>query len=179
VDLSGPTPRAPHTFPGAFGFRGADRLGDTDGEQPTPGYRWATHAKPDFLVLQLPPLPIRSGGGTRDALKALFALRGFVSVEQTDELDLQPASGCLLTRLSPTSAELLVTISERMGASRIALVDLDPEWLTRAVQSGDTAVLVVESAVSEDGTTSRDDLRRDATAGGVLAGLVPSSDPAL
>ncbi|MCY7396277.1 MAG: hypothetical protein LH468_09040 [Nocardioides sp.] len=146
-------------------------------EQPAPGYRWATHTKPDFLVVQLPPLPIRTGGGARDALKALFVLRGFVGVEQTDELDLQAANGCLLTRLSPTTAELLVMISERMGASRIAITDLDPEWLARAVASGDTAVLVVESAVADDGTTSRDDLRRDAVAGGVLAALVPSGDP--
>lgn len=142
-----------------------------------PGYRWAAHAKPDFLVLQLPPLPIRTGGGARDALKALFVLRGFVAVEQADELDLQPANGCLLTRLTPTSAELLVSISARMGASRIALSDLDPQWLARAVESGDTAVLVVESAVADDGTASQDDLRRDAAAGGLLAALVPSSDP--
>lgn len=146
-------------------------------DQPAPGYRWATHAKPDFLVLQLPALPIRTGGGARDAMKALLTMRGFVGLEQTDELDLRPANGCLLTRLGPTSAELLVTISERMGASRIALEGLDAEWLARAVDGGDTAVLVVESAIADDGSTTRAELRRDAAAGGVLAALVPSGDP--
>lgn len=145
-------------------------------EQPAPGYRWATHAEPDFLVLQLPALPIRTGGGSRDAMKALLTMRGFVGLEQTDELELRPANGCLLTRSGPTSAELLVSISERMGASRISLDGLDAAWLARAVATGDTAVLVVESAVADDGTTTREELRRDAAAGGVLAALVPSGD---
>ena len=134
---------------------------------------WATHAQPDFLVLQLPPVPVVSDTGARDAMRALLAQRGFRPVSETDDLDLRPANLCALTRLGPASAELLITIGERVGASRIPLEGVDPAWLERVVKEGQAAVLAVESAVGADGTTSRQAIRRDVDAGAVVAALVP------
>jgi len=145
--------------------------------QPSPDYRWATNTEPDFLVLQLPVLPVVDEAGPRDAMRSLFALRGFLSVSGTDQLDLQASNGCLFTRLGPQQAELLVTISEQVGVSRIPMHDLDPAWLTRVVENAHVGVLLVSTAVLEDGTTTKDDLRRDVDAGVVTAALVPSSDP--
>lgn len=139
-----------------------------------PEIRWATHARPDFLVLQLPPVPVVSGDRSRDAMKTLLTQRGFRPVVQTDDLDLQPANGCALTRLGATGAELVLRIGAA-GASRIPLTDLDPGWLDRAVREGQAAVLLAEAAVRADGTTSREDLRRDVDAGVVLAALVPTA----
>lgn len=140
-----------------------------------PEVRWATHTGPDFLALQLPPVPVDRGGAAHDAMKRLFALRGFRVVEQTDELDLQPGNGCLLTRVGRTRAELLLRLGGQ-DASRIPLHGLDRTWLSRAVASGQAAVLLTEAAVCADGTVTRDDLRRDVDAGGVLAALVPVGD---
>ena len=140
-----------------------------------PQLRWAVHSGPDLLALQLPPVPA-SAGGAHDAMKALFVRRGFRPVAEADELDLEGSNGCALTRLGPASAELLVTIGARVGASRIPLTGVDPAWLERAVGAGQAAVLLVEAAVRDDGTTTREDLRRDAAAGGVLAALVPVAD---
>ena len=148
----------------------------TDEPRVEPELRWAVHSGPDFLALQLPPVPATSGGGAHDAMKALFARRGFRPVAEADELDLAGSNGCALTRLGPASAELLVTIGARVGASRIPLVGVDPAWLERAVEVGQAAVLLVESAVRDDGTTTREELRRDVAAGGVLAALVPAAD---
>lgn len=144
----------------------------TDVPRPTPDYRWAINVEPDFLVLQL---PVVAGGGSADSLKALFARRGFRALAETDELDLRPANGCLLTRVDQRSAELLVTISDRVGASRIPLTGIDPAWLARVVDDGHAGVLVVATAVRADGTTTKEDLRRDVDAGVVLAALVPSA----
>jgi hypothetical protein len=141
-----------------------------------PTYEWATHSEPDFLALQVPPVPVADGeGGARDALKALLRQRGFRPVAEGDDLGLQPSNGCLLTRTDATSLELLVTVSPRVGASRMALSDLDAAWVGRAVAGGHVAVLVVDSAVGADGTTSRARVRRDVEAGGVLGALVPTS----
>jgi len=136
-------------------------------------YRWATHADPDLLVLQLPPAPVYAAGAAHDAMKALFAQRGFRPVDEADRLDLRAANGCSLTRTGRDAAELLVTIGDRVGASRIPLTGLDPEWLDRAVALGHAAVLVADSSIADDGSTSRDLLRRDVDAGGVRAALVP------
>jgi hypothetical protein len=144
--------------------------------QPTPDYRWAINAEPDFLVLRLPPVPVSADGGSHDAMKALFARRGFQQISEADELDLGPANGCSLTRVDPTSAELLVRIGDSVGASRIPLPDIDSAWLARVIDNGHAAVLVVDTAVRADGTTTKEDLRRDIDAGGVLAALVPSAD---
>ncbi len=148
----------------------------TDVPQPSPELRWATNTDPDFLVLQLPPVPATTGGGAHDAMKALFVRRGFRPIHETDELDLRAANGCALTRLGPVGAELLVTIGDRVGASRIPLNGIDPAWLERVVEAGHAGVLLVESAVRDDGTTTREDLRRDVVAGAVLAALVPTRD---
>lgn len=141
-----------------------------------PDYRWATHADPDFLVLQLPPAPVFTGGAAHDAMKALFSQRGFRPVEEADRLDLRAANGCALTRTGPHQAELLVAIGTVTGASRIPLSGLDEDWLARVVAEGHAAVLLADASIDEDGRTSRDLLRRDVDAGGVRAALVPASD---
>lgn len=135
-------------------------------------YRWATHADPDFLALQLPPAPVVRGDVAHDAMKTLFAQRGFRPVDEAERLDLRAANGCSFTRTGPGSAELLVAIGDRVGASRIPLTDLDQDWLGRVVTAGQVAVLLTEAAVAEDGTTSRELLRRDVDAGVVRAALV-------
>ncbi|ROR91946.1 hypothetical protein [Nocardioides aurantiacus] len=140
-----------------------------------PEVRWATHVGPDFLALQLPPVPVDRDGAAHDAMKKLFGLRGFRAVVETDELDLQPANGCLLTRTGRTRAELLLRLGGQ-DASRIPLHGLDRAWLSRAVKGGQAAVLLVEAAVGPDGTVTREDLRRDVDAGVVLAALVPAGD---
>ncbi|WP_244928346.1 hypothetical protein [Nocardioides sp. W7] len=142
----------------------------------TDDYQWATHADPDLLVVQLPAVSVVRGPGAHDAMKALFARRGFRPVAETDQLDLRAANGCSLTRTGPGSAELLVVIGDQVGASLMPLAGLDPAWLERAVELGHTAVLVADAAIADDGTTSRELLRRDAAAGGVLAALVPTRD---
>lgn len=149
-----------------------------DQPPPAPGYRWATHADPDFLVLQLPPVPVPSGAGpgARDAMKALLARRGFRAVAQADRLDLRAANGCALTRTGSGGAELTVSIGDQVGASRIPLPGIDADWLDRAIRLGHAAVLVADTAVDDDGATSQERLRRDVDAGGVLAALVPSRD---
>lgn len=140
-----------------------------------PEVRWATHARPDFLVLQLPPVPVVDGDAAHDAMKKLFALRGFQPVVQTDDLELQPANGCALTRTGRTRAELLLRLGEQ-GVSRIPLHGLDRAWLARAVDQGHAAVLLAEAAVGADGTVTREDLRRDVDAGVVMAALLPAAD---
>jgi hypothetical protein len=140
-----------------------------------PEVRWATHAGPDFLVLQLPPVPVVQGDGAHDAMKKLFALRGFRTVVQTDDLDLRPANGCALTRTGRTRAELLLRLGDQ-GASRIPMHGLDRAWLARAVKAGHAAVLLAEAAVGAAGTVTREDLRRDVDAGVVLAALVPAGE---
>ena len=130
----------------------------------------ATHAAPDFLALQLTARDPRA----KEAMRALLGARGFRLVEETDDLDLQPANGCLFTRLDVLDAELLVTVGST-GASRIPLTGLDPAWLERAVSSGHAAVLLVDAAV-RDGSVSRVDLQADVAAGGVLAALVPCAE---
>jgi hypothetical protein len=134
-----------------------------------PTYEWATHAEPDFLALQVPPVPLPDGLG--DGFKALLGQRGFEPVVEGAELG--PSSGCLLTPTGPASAELLITVGPRVGASRMPLTGLDPAWLERVVASGHVALLVVETAVA-DGTTSRAALQRDTEAGAVLGALVPA-----
>jgi len=148
---------------------------DHEGGGPTTRVRWATHAAPDFLALQLDGA---TGGpdGARDAMRALLEMRGFTVLPASDELALEAASGCSLTRTGPASAELLVRVSARVGATSVPLVGLDPDWLAAAVDAGQSAVLLTTSAVSADGTTSREALRRDVEAGGVLAALVPTAD---
>lgn len=136
-------------------------------------YRWATHSGPDFLVLQLPPAPVFTAGAAHDAMKALFAQRGFRPVEEAERLDLRAANGCSLTRTGPQAAELLVAIGTVTGASRIPLTDLDEDWLSRVVAEGHAAVLLADAAIGADGSTSRELLRRDVDAGGVRAALVP------
>jgi hypothetical protein len=141
-----------------------------------PTYEWATHSEPDFLALQLPPVPVEDGdGGARDGLKVLLGQRGFHVIAEGDDLGLQASNGCLLTRTDATTLELLVTVGPRVGASRMTLTGLDPVWVERAVAAGHVAVLVVDSAVGADGTTSRARVRRDIEAGGALGALVPSS----
>ncbi len=140
-----------------------------------PEVRWATHVGPDFLVLQLPPVPVVRGDAAHDAMKKLFGLRGLRAVVQTDDLELQPANGCALTRVGRTRAELLLRVGEQ-GASRIPMHGLDRAWLARAVKEGHAAVLLTEAAVSADGAVTREDLRRDVDAGVVLAALVPAGD---
>jgi hypothetical protein len=146
-----------------------------DDTRPGLDYRWATHADPDLLALQLPPVPVVRGEVAHDALKALFSQRGFRPVDEAERLDLRAANGCALLRTGPHDAELLLTIGERVGASRIPFEDIDPAWLARAVDAGQAAVLLVDAAVTDDGRTSRELLRRDAEAGGVRAALVPVS----
>jgi hypothetical protein len=161
----------------AAGLRGGGTVRDvTDQPQASPDLPWATHAEPDFLVLRFPPVPVVTGGGAHDAMRALLARRGFRPVAETDDLDLRPANGCLLTRLGATGAELLITIGGRVGASRIPLDGIDEAWLARAVDAGHAAVLAVDSAVRLDGTTSREAIRRDVDAGGGVAALVPVGD---
>jgi hypothetical protein len=149
----------------------------TDDAQGGPTYEWATHSEPDFLALQVPPVPVAVGGRAQDALKSLLLTRGFRAVTEGDELGLGASNGCLLTCTDPTTFELLVTIGPRVGASRMLLTGLDPAWVGRVVAAGHAGVLVVDSAVLSDGTTSREALRADVEAGGVLGALVPSSTP--
>jgi hypothetical protein len=145
---------------------------------PEPAYQWATHSTPDFLALQVPPVPVVVGDRrAQDALKLLLGQRGFKPVTEDDELGLGASNGCLLTQTGPASLELLVTIGARVGATRLPIDRLDPAWVERVVAAGHVALLVVDSAVRADGTTSRADLRRDVEAGGVLGALVPSSAP--
>ena len=149
-----------------------------------PSYQWATTARPDVLVLQLPPVPGGIAGGAHDAMKALFARRGFQPIATPDDLDLPAANGCLLTRRGPSHAEVLVTIGEAVGASRIPLAQVDDAWLDRVVGDGLVPVLVVDTAVDatldaelgHGSTTSPDRLRRDIEAGGVLGALVACGD---
>jgi hypothetical protein len=136
-------------------------------------YRWATHDDPDFLALQLPPAPVVRGEVAHDAMKALFAQRGFRAVEEAERLDLRAANGCSFTRTGADAAELLVAIGERVGASRIPLTGLDPVWLDRVLAADQVAVLLTDAAVTDDGTTTRELLRRDVDAGGVRAAWVP------
>lgn len=148
----------------------------TEQTQPAWTHEWATHTEPDFLALQLPPVPVADGGGgAQDAFRTLLAQRGFRAVTEGDELGLRPSNGCLLTRTDARSLELLVTIGPRVGASRMPLPGLDQAWVARVVEAGHVAVLVVDSAVRDDGTTTREGLRRDVEAGGVLGALVPTS----
>ena len=140
-----------------------------------PEVRWATHAGPDFLVLQLPPVPVVEGDSAHDAMKKLFAVRGFQPVVQTDDLELQPANGCALTRVGRTRAVLLLRLGED-EVSRIPLHGLDRAWLARAVTQGHAAVLLAEAAVGPDGTVTREHLRRDVDAGAVMAALVAAGD---
>lgn len=147
-----------------------------DDAGPVPTHEWATHSAPDFLALQVPPVPIVGDDGeAHDAFKALLDRRGFRLVVRDDDLGLGASSGCLLTRTGPTSLELLVTVGPRVGASRMALTDLDPDWVDRVVAAGHVPVLFVDAAVRPDGTTDRESLRADIEAGGVLGALVPSS----
>ncbi len=135
-----------------------------------PSVAAATHTSPDFLAVQLGEADPR----VADAARSLFTARGFRPVVRTDDLDLRPASGCLLTRLGPIDAELLVTVGSD-GASRLPLTGLDPAWLERAVETGQAAVLLVGSAVHE-GAITQADLRSDVDAGVVLSALVPCAD---
>lgn len=168
----GPRRQTPPERRGTAWHRG----GVSDPEAPRLDYRWATHADPDLLALQLPPVPVVRGDSAHDAMKALFAQRGFRPVEEAERLDLRAANGCALIRTGPGDAELVVTIGARVGASRIPFEGVDPAWLARAVETGQAAVLVVDAAVRDDGTTSRELLRRDAEAGGVRAALVPVTE---
>ncbi|WP_139978334.1 hypothetical protein [Nocardioides litoris] len=137
--------------------------------------RWSTHADPDFLVLQPAPVPAVSDGRPVDVLRELFARRGFRPVAEAERLDLGASSGCLLSRGDDGEVALLVTISERAGATRFALPGLDPEWWARAVQVGHAAVLVSSAALGLEGPVDRDQLRADVEAGGVVAALVPAA----
>jgi hypothetical protein len=141
-----------------------------------PAYQWATHTEPDFLALQLPPAPVAVGERrAQDAIRLLLGQRGFRAVTEDDELGLGAANGCLLTQTGPASVELLVTVGARVGATRFPLTSLDPAWVERVVGAAHVAVLVVDSAVRPDGTTTREGLRRDIGAGGVVGALVPVS----
>jgi hypothetical protein len=139
-----------------------------------PDHTWATHDDPDLLLLQLAPVPTIAGGEPVDVLRALLVRRGFGPLAPGEEVDLRPANGCLLQPAAAGGAELLLVVGEA-GATRIALPDLDPAWWERAVAAGQAAVLVVRTAVLPDGTTTRDDLRRDVDAGVVIAALVPAA----
>lgn len=132
-----------------------------------PRYEWATHTGPDFLVVQLT-------GTDQTAIRTLFATRGFRTVVETDDLDLRPSNGCLLTRLADSEAELLVTVGAS-GASRIPLPGIDATWLARAVTTGHAAVLLATSAIRDGGVT-KDDLTTDVESGHVLAALLPVAD---
>ena len=130
----------------------------------------ATHSSPDFLALQLTAPDAR----VVEAMRGLFAVHGFDPVVESDDLDLRPARGCLLTRVDLVDAELLLTVGSS-GASRIPLTGLDPGWLERAVTDAQAAVLLVASAV-RDGAVSRAALRSDVDDGVVLAALVPCAE---
>jgi hypothetical protein len=149
-------------------------------ERDVPDYLWATVSEPDALVLQLAVLPVVTESGPVDVMRTLLERRGFRPVVAADELDLQPSRGCVLTRSADAGPALLVTVGSRVGASRFALEGVDEAWWSRAVSAGHAAVLAVETAVHAGadaaGTTSRESLRLDAEAGGVLAALVPVED---
>lgn len=152
-------------------------------EPHAPSYQWAVISRPDVLVLQLPPVPGGSEGRVHDAMKALFSRRGFRSIATPDDLDLAAANGCLLTRRGPSRAELLVTIGEATGASRIPLEGVDPAWLERVVADGLATVLVVDTAVEPaegaavgGGTATAERIRRDIDDGSVLGALVVCGD---
>ena len=139
-----------------------------------PTHRWTTHDQPDFLVLQPAPAPAIRDGRPVDVLRELLGRRGFAKVEPGDDLGLRPARGCLLTRGTDGEVALLVTLSETAGATRFVLPGLDASWWERAVSAEHAAVLVSTAAVSTEGVATRDDLRADIEAGGVVAALVPT-----
>jgi hypothetical protein len=140
-----------------------------------PDLRWSVHADPDFLMLQPAPVPAVAHGRPVDVVRELLARRGFRPVERAERLDLGASSGCLLSRGDDGEVGLLVTISERAGATRFVLPGLDPDWWARAVATGHAGVLVTTSTLAEgESALDREALRRDVEAGGVVAALVPA-----
>ena len=143
---------------------------------PAPDYRWATHADPDLLVVQLPVLAVVEVGRAHDAMKALFRRRGFKAVTRLDGLKPPVASGVALTRVDDENAELLVHVGDAVGASRIPIPHRDPAWAGRVFGAGQVTVLVADAAVADDGSITEDRLQREVEAGGVLAAVVPAGD---
>lgn len=163
---------------------------DATGE--TPAYQWAIGTRPDTVYVQLPPVDA-AAGGARDALRALFRQRGFAEpggepaegapepvtpavaqpVGQRLEGDVGVANGCALVCEDEERALLVVSISDRIGATRIPLPHGDAAWSERVFAEGRALVVLTEDAIAE-GEVTDEGLARDAEAGGLLAALVPA-----
>ncbi len=164
---------------------------DATGE--TPAYQWAIGSQPDAVYVQLPPVDAAAGGGARDALRTLFRQRGFAEpggdrdedapepvtpsvtqrVGQGLEGDVGVANGCALVCEDDERALLVVSISDRIGATRIPLPHGDAAWSERVFAEGRALVVLTEDAI-DAGEVTDDGLARDAEAGGLLAALVPA-----
>ncbi len=140
-----------------------------------PGYRWAIDSDPDTLYVQLPP--VGAGGATAgDALRLLFRQRGFTEVTGDDAAGAAGvANGCVLAREGDERAVLVVTISERVGVTRIPVPHGDAAWSGRVFREGRVVVVLTQRAL-EDGTPTPETLARDAEAGSLSAAVVPAGD---
>lgn len=143
----------------------------TEIQQPSPDYEWAINSEPDFLLVQFPPLAVTHEGKAVDAMRALFAARGFTRLTSLANAEPPVANGCALSEVDPSAAELVVQIGN--SASRIAVPHHEPEWSARVFREREVLVLVCE-AVIEDETIGQERLEREVQAGAVLAARVPA-----
>lgn len=149
---------------------------DVDEALGDPRYEWALASEPDTLYVQLPPVDSTTGatGAAGDAMKLLFRQRGFAAVPE-DASEAPVANGCALVREDDERAVLVVSISERIGATRIPLPHGDPAWSRRVFAAGQVVAVLTEAAVV-DGTVTPERLQRDADADGVSAAVVPAGE---
>lgn len=139
---------------------------------PAPSYRWAVATDPDRLVVQFTPVASRAGEGF-DAVRRLFAVRGFRPVSPEVVLRPPAAHGCVLQPLGEDRAELIVEIGPRVGASRVPVPHGDPAWAGRVGEAQQVLVLLAEATLDADGELDEERLAADTAAGGVSCALVP------
>lgn len=145
-------------------------------DQPAPTYQWAVTSDPDVLHVQLPPVAVVDGDRVRDALRALFARRGFAALSDPEDLRARAANGCVLRLVDDRSAELVVTISEGVGVTRVPVPHHDPAWSARVLAAGEVTVLVTEAAIDPSGALTPERLAADVAAGGVSLARVPAGE---
>lgn len=132
-----------------------------------PAYTWALRSEPDVLYVQLPGV---AAAGAGDAMQTLFQQRGFEPVE-ADGDGAGVANGCALVRADDEKALLVVSISDRIGATQIPVEHGDAAWSRRVFEAGQVLVVLTRGAVV-DGAVSDEGLQRDAEAGGLSAAVV-------